>query len=1075
MVETNDTAFETNDTAFETNDTAFDTNEESSNETEESEESSNTTEEWEESSNATVNSSDTAFETYNTAEETYDTSVETYNTAEETYDTSVETYDTAEETYDTSVETYNTAEESVETYNTAEETYDTSVETYNTAEETYDTSVETYDSAVESSDITTSELLSDTTEGSSDTTEQSAADSSEESSEYTSISSEDNDIETEITLEEAEKRSSITISFRQINQFENSDNTVRFNLYTLVSDSITQGTSVLLLVNLILNNGEREDITRNVNCTLTEDVSPSEGHSEQGSFRCSLSGLTEEYYSLRLNNSDSVSGIPEDEVLLDPMLTREAIASGKLIDYSIEENHSADKIPATFSVTNIKEDTCGSNGKFLIEGSLSKEIADDLSFNIPLTFPDGITTSCTLLNKTAGTSQISCQVDRNIDASNIVFEQMVIKDGALEVMNLEGFSSEETITCSNGLLTESEKKTNVQVSFRQVSHLELNGVNGFSFFFASFANQDLPTGTTLTMKITVLVGETKKEKEATCTLQNNVVVKNDRQVQGSFNCQVNVEESEYREIKFEDSEAVKISTDNENIAGVQDEDDNLSPLATDKAINDTKTKIAANETMTDLAECLDYSEEENINREPPSLEIVAINNLQQCTRGKFTVTGKFSTDITEETTFTLPLSYPQIDVKCKVTEATKDQEVEMTCKTLKKFKLVNSFVIEPKKKKKKYKELLFIKKNVIEFTDKIACENYNELKYQWTKQKQKADFSFLQLSQFRPVGRRARFFFGITRVNRAVPFTNLNITIISRFQAKLRQLQGNGVSLEELPTTCTIDSQSDTACGLNCQSDEGTNTPTGIEITEDTPIAGLPDTPDPSVLPVSIDYSNPDNLNIIDNLPSVSIIGIDGSGCEETGEYTIGGKVSSGNLKNKTNVEIPFSNPDSTGLCDINVDGENVEMVCHNKEKFSASSILFGQTIIKDSDGEELFILNSYTNQKSFACGISVLSSFVQPNNSTITPSGDPNNDSDNNNNDDDEETQIAKRLYRKSSSGGLSGGAIAGIIIAIVAVIAITAGVALYLKKNTKPPVEESYNNSTIDKITKVPNPNYL
>ena len=233
-----------------------------------------------------------------------------------------------------------------------------------------------------------------------------------------------------------------------------------------------------------------------------------------------------------------------------------------------------------------------------------------------------------------------------------------------------------------------------------------------------------------------------------------------------------------------------------------------------------------------------------------------------------------------------------------------------------------------------------------------------------------------------------------------------------------------------------------------------------MELSEDTIIAGLPDTPDPSVLPISKDYSNPENLKLIDSLPIVSIESIDGSDCEETGEYTINGKVTSGTLESQKNIEIPFSTPDSTGLCDINVNGQNVIMNCHNKEKFSTSSILFEQNIIKDSDGKELFILNSYTNQKSFACDISF--SSVLPTNSNI------------NTDDIEEETKLSKKYYKKSS-GGLSGGAIAGIVISIVAVIAIAAGVLLYFKKKSKPPVEVSYNNSTFDKITKVPNPNYL
>ena len=96
-----------------------------------------------------------------------------------------------------------------------------------------------------------------------------------------------------------------------------------------------------------------------------------------------------------------------------------------------------------------------------------------------------------------------------------------------------------------------------------------------------------------------------------------------------------------------------------------------------------------------------------------------------------------------------------------------------------------------------------------------------------------------------------------------------------------------------------------------------------MELSEDTINAGLPDTPNPSVLPISKDYSNPENLKLIECLPIVSLESIDELNCEETGEYTING---SGTLESKKNIEIQFGIPDSTDLCDINVNGENVEM-----------------------------------------------------------------------------------------------------------------------------------------------------
>ena len=87
-------------------------------------------------------------------------------------------------------------------------------------------------------------------------------------------------------------------------------------------------------------------------------------------------------------------------------------------------------MPATFSTSNIKEDSWKSNGKSLIQGTLYKEITNELRFNIPLSYPDGISADCYLLTKEKRESQIYCQVDRSIEENYLVFEQMIIKDGA---------------------------------------------------------------------------------------------------------------------------------------------------------------------------------------------------------------------------------------------------------------------------------------------------------------------------------------------------------------------------------------------------------------------------------------------------------------------------------------------------------------------------------------------------------------------------------------------------------------------------------------------------------------------
>ena len=74
---------------------------------------------------------------------------------------------------------------------------------------------------------------------------------------------------------------------------------------------------------------------------------------------------------------DLNAGIPEDETLLNPVKTEEAISRGKLIDYSKEENQNS--FQALFSVQSINDEVSDS-GKYTITGKLNKEIEHDIEF-----------------------------------------------------------------------------------------------------------------------------------------------------------------------------------------------------------------------------------------------------------------------------------------------------------------------------------------------------------------------------------------------------------------------------------------------------------------------------------------------------------------------------------------------------------------------------------------------------------------------------------------------------------------------------------------------------------------------
>ena len=169
-------------------------------------------------------------------------------------------------------------------------------------------------------------------------------------------------------------------------------------------------------------------------------------------------------------------------------------------------------------------------------------------------------------------------------------------------------------------------------------------------------------------------------------------------------------------------------------------------------------------------------------------------------------------------------------------------------------------------------------------------------------------------------------------------------------------------------------------------------------------------------------------MKYIDSLPNVEIEDIDYTDCEKNGIYIIKGKLKDGNLDNYSNVEIPFGSPDSTGLCDIIVHGNEVTMKCNNKEKFDISSVVFEPQVIKNYDNQDIFKLGSYYYLKRFSCAMSYNSEI--PDNDVVTVYNEP----------------------TKKKSHGLSGGIIALMVICFIVCIAIIIMIFLRNRKICKP-----------------------
>jgi len=820
-----------------------------------------------------------------------------------------------------------------------------------------------------------------------------------------------------ISIEEAEKKAEIFISFRQLGGFSLTGTVITFNFYALTSQSISQGNIIVLLVNLIGINGMDEEATK-VECTLPSDVTlPSGAVSVQANYQCRLENVnaTEGYTSLRLNSSNDITGIPtEDETLLNPVLTDQAIQNKEVKDCSKDAS-----VPPTFNFDSIEQSTCSRDGKFTIKGSLSEEKSIAAKFTLPLTYPEGTSLTCTYEEES-----IQCLADKELEG-NMIIEQTVITNGAEELFILSNITT-DNMKCGNGLHIKASEKINVDISFRQVSHIELIS-NRFYFFFAAFVNANLPASYLIDMNVILTKGEETVERVATCTL-NEAVTSSGEKTQGDFNCTVALESGEDIPVGN-----LTISTNNDKIGGCAElTKEEASPKATDDAISDSSN------AESELGVVVDYYLESNKNTKPPSLTISAFD-LSRCgNNGKIKVTGTLSQAIDEEMTFELPFSFPSSKVKCTIEPTNETQNVEMSCKIQKKKKIggFKQFVVEPRLLKKKRKEMLFIESKSINLNQEYKCENFNELKLKRAKARKSSPFSFLQLG--RPSGYGYFFFLALMKRSSSAMFTSTTFTITVVYSASSRMRALEETKEEDQILTCTVGETADNSGVFNCGDGKESIVPLKIDLIDDQ-VAGINDLVNVEKNP-NPDLSQKGNLTLFNNLINVTITNLTSNNCSGNGSYIIQAEAESElNFTSKSNITVPFSTPDSKGLCVVNVksDKKSITMYCENTDAFTVSEMIISDVVIYDEDDvTPLFkIKDDYTAPVQFACAISDKSlkvpfspNYTDPN--SVEPSGTGN-----------------ARFFRNGSSGGLSGGAIAGIVVSCVAVVAIV-GVLIALAK---------------------------
>ncbi|MBQ4208999.1 hypothetical protein II654_00985, partial [bacterium] len=335
-----------------------------------------------------------------------------------------------------------------------------------------------------------------------------------------------------------ENKYKINISFRQLNKFNYNDSSksIVFYFYGMSTESLNKGHQITMLVNLI-KNGFTEENATNATCVLENDIEIKDVPI-QANFRCSILNIEERATSFIFNSSDSISGIPTDKVLLNPVSTEKSISKGNIVDYSIPDNS---KSAPSFNTTSIDSTECRINGKFSLKGKLLSDLVEDLTFELPIYYPKNLTASCSIGKKNKSEeTEIKCELNGEINNEEMMIIQNTIFDSKnKELLIINKIESDGPITCINSKAISANEKLKTSILFRQVSNF--NPSDNFVYFYLVCLTSEDLRNKIITLLVNIINSQNKKEKkEINCILISEVNV-NNGYVPAKFNCTSEVE------------------------------------------------------------------------------------------------------------------------------------------------------------------------------------------------------------------------------------------------------------------------------------------------------------------------------------------------------------------------------------------------------------------------------------------------------------------------------------------------------------------------------------------------------
>jgi len=319
-------------------------------------------------------------------------------------------------------------------------------------------------------------------------------------------------------LKKANKKFENKISYRQMNHFNTSENSVFYDFSAFSSENLEKGKQIEMNVNLEKKN--KELLSRKANCILNEDITGANGENQiAADFNCSIDNVenADQVVGLELISSEDISGIPNILKETNPSENDKLIDLGELLDFSIEENKN--NIPPIFKISSFSSISCKSSGVFSLIGKFNKKITQHFKFNLPLSYPQ-IETRCSVPESNEGEEvEIICKTKSSFSNLRMIVEQLTISKNNSEIVSFLPLSSAEEISCEDYFsvsLKRMKKKLKAPFSFRQIQSFNNNEGN-ISFSLFGFKTDNYAEEKSLEIKASLIKNNLRHLEESSPT------------------------------------------------------------------------------------------------------------------------------------------------------------------------------------------------------------------------------------------------------------------------------------------------------------------------------------------------------------------------------------------------------------------------------------------------------------------------------------------------------------------------------------------------------------------------------